>query len=525
MSTKRSYALAYAAFALSLTLSLAVAAMISCGGSTTSSSNPTTGTVKTYLSDPPTCSLEFNHVWVTITKVEANISATSNSGWQTLVDLTQNPQQVDLLALNPSATAGFCGTLYLLGSNPLPPGKYQQIRLILMANNASGTLSGNACTTGEFNCVVPRNTDGSDGTPAELRLSSQAQTGIKITTSQMANGGLTVTAGQSTDFDIDFNTCASILRQGNGQYRFKPVLHGGEVSTTSNSISGKVVEGTGSPDPGMGIPNAIVLLEQPDTSTTPPTDRVIAKGLTNSDGSFIFCPLAPTSSGNKFDVVVAGATTKTVATVPTTTTYNPSVVFGVPIGGSTASIPLFPETDSTGGLVSPGGATIGGQITTQAGTSTAVAGDVQLSALQSVTNGAGTVNLTIPMLDKSSTPSGNVTDSQPPIYTTVTTTSASGGCATGSLDCVGYSVLVPASAVAMGTYDSTNGNNVVAPSSNSQAMYTIEGLANGTDGLLNCTSPNNGDATSNSITVSPGSSVDQTTENTLKLDLTGCTAP
>src|SRR5512146_3095579 len=101
MNTKRSHARGYAAFVLSLTLSFAVAAMISCGGSTTSS-NPTTGTVKTYLSDPPTCSLEFNHVWVTITKVEANISATSNSGWQTLVDLTQNPQQVDLLALNPS---------------------------------------------------------------------------------------------------------------------------------------------------------------------------------------------------------------------------------------------------------------------------------------------------------------------------------------------------------------------------------------------------------------------------------------
>jgi len=485
------------------------------------------GTVKTYLSDPPTCSLEFNHVWVTITKVEANISATSNSGWQTLVDLTKNPQQVDLLALNPSTTKGFCGTLYLLGSNPLPPGKYQQIRLILMANNASGTLSGNACTTGGFNCVVPRNPDGTDGTPAELQLSSQAQTGIKITTSQMSNGGLTVTAGQSTDFDIDFNTCASILKQGNGQYRFKPVLHGGEVSTTTNSISGKVVEGAGSPNPGMGIPNAIVLLEQPDSSTTPPTDRVIAKGLTNSDGTFDFCPLAPTSSGNKFDVVVAGASTQTVATVTTTTTYNPSVVFGVPIGGATASIPLFPENASTGGLVSPGGAEIGGEITTQGTGSTPVAGDVQLSALQTVSNGSSNVNLTIPVLDKSSTPDGNVTDSQPPIYTTATNTSTSNpkGCATGSLDCVGYSVTVPASAVAVGTYDSTNGNNVVAPSSTSQAMYTIEGLANGTDGLLNCTSPNNGDATSNSITVSPGSSVDQTTENTLKLDLTGCTAP
>ena len=525
MKIKMSDARVYTAVALSLAISFAVAAMISCGGSTTStSSNPTTGTVKTYLSDPPTCSLKFNHVYVTITKVEANISDTSNSGWQTLVDLTDNPQQVDLFSLNTTADPNFCGTLYLLGSKMLPPGKYRQIRLFLMANNASGTLSGNACSTGGFNCVVPRNPDGTDGAPVELQLSSQAQTGIKITTSQMPNGGLTVTAGQSTDLNIDFQTCASILKQGNGQYRFKPVLHGGEVSTMTNSISGKVVEGTGSPNPGMGIPNAIVLLEQPDSSTTPPIDRVIAKGLTSSDGTFIFCPLAPTSGGNNFDVVVAGATSETGATLTTTTTYNPSVVFNVPIGGNTGSIPLFAET-SSGGSADP--AVISGQITTQGTGSTPVAGDVQLTALQSVTNGSDTVNLTIPVLDKASTPDSNVTDSQPPVYTTVTTTSP-GGCATSSLDCVGYSVTVPASAVAVGTYDSTNGNNVVAPGSTSEAMYTLEGLADGaTNDTLNSTlltcSPTS--ATSNSVTVNPGTSVDQTTESTLTLAFTGCTAP
>ncbi len=368
MKFKISDARVYTAFALSLTLSLAVAAMISCGGSTMSSSNPTTGTVKTYLSDPPTCSMDFDHVYVTVTKVEANISDSSNSGWQTLVDLTGNPQQVDLLSLNPAATPGFCGTLYLLGSKALPPGKYQQIRLILMAN--TGTVSGNKCSAG-VNCVVPTSTN--PNPPSyELLLSSQAQTGIKIPASQIANGGLTVTAGQSTDFNIDFQTCASIVKQGNNQYRFKPVLHAGEVSTNTNSITGKVVEGTGSPNPGMGIPNAIVLLEQPDTSTTPPTDRVILSGLTGQDGSFAFCPIASNASGN-FDVVVAGTTTEG----STTTVYNPSVVFNVPTGGSTASIPLFAETSSGGGGTGP--AVIGGQITTQGTGSTPVAGDVQLT--------------------------------------------------------------------------------------------------------------------------------------------------
>jgi hypothetical protein len=224
----------------------------------------------------------------------------------------------------------------MLGSKTLQPGKYLQIRVFLMANNGSGTLSNNACTTGGFNCVVPRNPDGTDGTPVELQLSSQAQTGIKIPGSQIANGGLTVTAGQSTDFNIDFQTCTSILRQGNGKYRFKPVLHAGEVSTNTNSITGKVVEGPGSPNPGMGIPNAIVLLEQPDSGSPTPTDRVILSGLTASDGSFGFCPIASNASGS-FDIVVAGTTTEGA----TTTTYNPSVVFGVPVGGSPGSIPYL----------------------------------------------------------------------------------------------------------------------------------------------------------------------------------------
>jgi uncharacterized protein DUF4382 len=518
MGINRNHVRVCTAFVLSFVLTFVIAGFISCGGSTMSSVGPTTGTVRTFLSDPPTCSLDFSHVWVTITKVEANISATDNSGWQTLVDLTGNPQQVDLLSLNPTATPGFCGTLFMLGQKSLPPGKYQQIRLTLMANNASGSVSGNACTTGGFNCVVPRNPDGTDGTVAELQLSSQAQTGIKIPASQITDGGLTVTAGQSTDLNIDFQTCASIVKEGNGQYRFKPVLHAGEVSTNTNSITGKVVEGAGSPNPGMGVANAIVLLEQPDSGLPTPTDRVILSGLTASDGSFAFCPIASNASGN-FDIVVAGTTTQGA----TTTTYNPSVVFGVPVGGSPGSIPIFAET-SIGLLANP--ATISGQITTQGTGSTPVAGDVQVTATQSVTNGSSTVLLTIPVLQKTSTPGGSLTDSQPPVYTTVATPTSA--CATASLDCVAYSLTLPASAVAVGTWDSNSGNNVVAPSSINSATYTIEGLADGSMNtslnttLLTCTSS---PATSNSINVIPGSSVDQTTQSSLTLALTGCTAP
>ncbi|MEJ2007205.1 MAG: DUF4382 domain-containing protein [Acidobacteriota bacterium] len=524
---KKSRIHSYTVLGISLVLSLAVVAIVGCGGNNSSSSNPTTGTVNTFISDPPTCSLQDPAVYVTITKVLANVNANAapnSSGWQTLVDLTNDPQQVDLMTLNPDATKDFCGTLFKLGTKALPPGKYQQIRLILLANNASSGPSSNACTdkadgtTYGWNCVVSSNKS-----YHELQLPSEAQTGIKIPSSQITNGGLTVTAGQSVDFNINFDSCASIVQEGTGQYSLKPVLHAGEVTLNGeNTISGKVVEGAGAPNPGTGIGSAIVLLEQPDTSTTPPTDRVIWAGTTNPDGTFAFCPVA--SSSTNYDVVVAGTTTETTASGTTTTTYNPSVVFGVPVGGATGSIPLFAETASgTGGT---GPAQISGQITTS-GSST-VGGDVQLSALQSVTDGSNTVNITVPVLQSTSTPTGNVTMSQPPIYTTVDTTSANGGCAAGSTDCVGYTIAVPASAAAFGTYDSSSGNNVQQATSTNSATYTINALADGSTNttlnstLLSCTPTA---ANSDAVTVEPGQSVTQGNDGSLVLGLTGCTAP
>jgi hypothetical protein len=485
---------------LSLALSITVAAMISCGSSSTSSNTPTTGTVQTFLSDPPTCSAYYDHVYVTITKVEANISATSNSGWQTLVDLTSAPKQVDLMTLNPSATPNFCGTLYLLAQQQLPPGKYQQIRLILLANDAASGPSNNACSAG-FNCVVPHGSS----TSYELDLSSEAQTGIKIPASQIANGGLTVTAGQNTDFNIDFDSCASIVQEGNGQYRLKPVLHAGEVSLNNSVISGKAVDSSS----GAAIPNALVLLEQPDPNDAT-TDRVVMSGMTGSDGSFSFCPL-PASNTN-FDIVVAGQVMQS-GTVPSTTTYNPTILFAVPIGANVGNIPLYAETATTSlnctvGSTCPG--TISGQITST-NSGTPVAGSVEVSALQSVTNGSTTIKVTIPVF---------MATSQPPDFTTNSTTPTA-GCATASADCTAYSLSVPASSPAIGTY-STSSISFTAPTSTSQASYTVNALADGSNGLMTC-SPTS--MTSNSVTVNSGSTVTSSSEPTLNFAFTGCTAP
>jgi len=48
--------------------------------------------------------------------------------------------------------------------------------------------------------------------------------------------------GKPRTLDIDFNACASIVTEGNGQFRLKPVLHAGEVTLTSSSINGTIVD-------------------------------------------------------------------------------------------------------------------------------------------------------------------------------------------------------------------------------------------------------------------------------------------
>ncbi len=501
----------YTLLLCSIVLALGVVALVSCGGNSQPTA-ATTGTINTFLSDPPTCGNLYSDVYVTVTKVQANLNADagpSDSGWQTLVDLTSTPMQVDLTKLNPSSTANFCGTLFMLGQKVLPPGKYQQLRLYLLANNASSGPSDNACSKG-WNCVVP---NGSSST-YELQLASQAQTGIKIPSSQISNGGLTVTVGQSVDLNIDINSC-SIVRQGNGTYLLKPVLHAGEVSMNTNTISGKVVQGSTGANPGAPIIGAVVMLEQPDPNDAT-IDRVIMSGVTQQDGTFAFCPLPPSNSSN-FDVVVGGPAPQSL----TDSTYNPSVVFNVGVGDGTGSIPLFPETGTPSGP-----ATISGQILTSDGSSQPVSGGVQISALQSVTDPSdnSVIKVTVPLFDWTSAPASNVTSAQPPIYTTVDTTSASNGCATGSADCVGYSVSVPASNAAAGDYNSSSGNNVTAPSTSDPVTYYINALADGSsDGLMTCTSLSSSQ-TSDPVTVTPGGSADQTQsgESSLKFTFSSC---
>ena len=344
---------------------------VTCGGGGDggSSSTGSTGTVNTSISDPPTCKADFSNVWVTITRVRAHKSpnADSNdSGWVDLLDLRDKPQQIDLLSLD----SDNCILTMLGSTSGIPAGQYQQIRLYLLSNSPASTEKTplpNRCEGSGFNCVAL-----SGGGTETLQLSSEAQTGIKIPSGQIAGGRFTVPAGQAMDLNLDFDACSSIVRQGNGQFRLKPVLHAGEISLITNAaISGRVIENG---NPNAPIENAIVLIEQKDSENI---DRVIMQKLTDPDGKFIFCPLP----SGAYDVVIGGKNSAAI--------YIPTITLGVGVGAAMGNISLLRAPELA--------ANINGQVTAQI-TSPGKEVDIDISALQ---NADASLRVTVPVLQGS----------------------------------------------------------------------------------------------------------------------------
>jgi hypothetical protein len=483
--------------------------IIRCGGGSmqTSSQVTTTGAITTSLSDPPTCAAPngpFSHVWVTITKVTANISSSAgptDSGWVTLLDLTSTPKQIDLLSLASTT----CLLTQLGSTSGLLPGNYQQIRLYLLSNSpASGAASPspNQCPANAFNCVALSN-----GSVEPLKLSSEAQTGIKIPPGQITGGGIQLTAGQAADLNIDFNTCDSIVQEGNGQFRLKPTLHAGEVSVNNNAISGTVVDSTTS----KPIAGAMIFIEKADSANI---DRVIEQATSASDGTFIFCPL-PSDS---YDVVVDA---ETASSLGLTNTYNATVTFKVSTGTAIGNIPLVPEPITVGTTTTTSSpATIEGQITTttSATMGQATSADVNLSALQSVVvPGSSTPMLvTVPVLLRTPSTSNVATAITP----SVQFPGSASSCPSGT-DCNNYLLMVPASNPQAGVFSSSPPTSYTAPAG-SPVIYWVNAQAFTpmTGGTADC-SPSSQPTTfdsSDQLTATPSGTT------TLNFSFTGCTA-
>lgn len=478
----------YTIVALSLVLSAAVAVIISsCGGSTTPSQS-TTGTVKTYISDPAVCSSnssptgDFSSVYVTITKVTANVNADAgpnDSGWQTVVDLTKNPMQIDLLSLESKTCL-----LTELGNTSLPAGKYQQIRLYLLSNNpSSGTPvpSSNSCTGAGWNCVVPNS-----GGPEELQLSSEAQTGIKIPSSQIASGGLTVAQGEGVDLGINFDTCDSLVHQGNHMWRLKPVLHASEVTTNSDTLTGTVVDA----NTQKPIPDAVVSLEQPEEGV----DTVSIATTTDADGNFSFCN-NNLDMGATYDVVVTAMDTSGMNPI----TYNATVTLNVPVGSALGKIPMVPESNTASGPAKIVGqvTTTSASTTTGAGSTDATAATITVSTLQA----AGTSKIvTIPPF------SGTATFTTGTKSTLDNGVSVVGSCQSGT-DCENYLFKVPASNPSVGTFTRGQTTNYSSPAPN-PALYWVQAIATlpGEGDTADCT-PSVIPSTFTAGTTSPGNQI------------------
>ena len=434
---------------LALGCLLICVAIVTACSSVSGTSGSGMGTVNTMVSDPATCaspSGPFSHVYVTITDAQANVSSTAgdnDSGWVDLTpSLSKAPKQIDLLG----QANNQCFLASIGDSQQLQAGTYQQIRLILADNSLS--VSGNLCGSAA-NCVML--TSDASNTPHQLLLSSESKTGLKIPSGQIAGGGFTVAAGKTVDLDIDFMTCESIVREGNGQYRLKPVLHAGEVSTTSSSINGKVLDkATGNPASGTVTVN----LEQKDQSGI---DRIVRSATAAADGTFVFCPL----SAGTYDVIVVGTRTDGVL-------YEPTVLTGVSVGDTTGNINLYlPATAATSA------ATLTGVVTSQNSSNAATPADVGLSVLETVNSTTYTIPLPLTSTQTAATL---------PVETAGSTTTLT--CPTGT-DCASYTMHISSGGPYVGAWSA--GGATLAQST-PLATYVVDGIATvpSSGGLADC---------------------------------------
>jgi hypothetical protein len=382
--------------------------------------------------------------------------------------LAGSPVQVDLLG---AATQCF---LKILGSSELQPGRYQQIRIILADNNAS--VNGNRCGS-TANCVVlasdPQN-------PRPLQLSAESKTGIKIAPGQIAGGKFVVAAGESKDLDLDFNACRSIVPEGNGTFRLRPVLRAGEVAQQA-AINGTVIDaGTQAPISGG---NTVVALEQNDGNGV---DRVIMETVADASGAFSFCPVA----SGAYDIVVAAINGAGVA-------YAATVITGVQSSTALGKVTLT-------AALAP--ASVMGTITTSTG-SAGTSADLTLSALQSIMVNGGNLLVTVPLAAQSAS--------------TATLMTAPGMSCPANTDCVSYTLSVPAANPSVGAL-SSSGNQSPAPPAAGTVNYTLgaEAFVPGSASQTDC-SPldlqTSQTSSSTPLTVTQGVSVTAAT-----LAFTGC---
>jgi hypothetical protein len=164
-------------------------------------------------------------------------------------------------------------------------------------------------------------------------------------------------------------------------------------------------------------------------------------------------------------------------------TYSATVITGVKAGDALGNVPLTPA-----GLP----ASITGQITS-AGTSGAVAVDLSVSALQPAGNN---LLITVPLAQQSA----------------ATASLTTANC--GSVDCVNYTLSVPAANPAVAAFTTINPTPAAPAGPPVNYIVDAQAFAPGSSGTQDCSSP---DLQAPALSVTVGASVPATT-----LNLTGC---
>ena len=248
----------------------ALAALAACGGGDDSGGQ---GTLRLAMTDAPACG--FDAVNVTVERVRVHQSSTAApeaDGWSDLV--LDPPQRLNLLDLTN-------GVLSELGQWPLDAGSYQQLRLVLGANDDRTPLA---------NSVRP-----SGGTEVALKTPSGQQSGVKM------NANIDIAANQMTDFVLDFDACKSVVSAGaSEQYLLKPVVQ--VIPRLISGVGGHV-------DAALFDAGAVISLQQ--------NGAVIRSTVPDATGRFL---LQPAPSGSYSVVFTAPArTTMVINNVPVVT--------------------------------------------------------------------------------------------------------------------------------------------------------------------------------------------------------------
>jgi hypothetical protein len=184
--------------------------LLSCGGSGGGSGTSVTnsGTLSMSITDAkPVLPPGATHVFVTIDEVSVH---KDGGDWVTL-PLAQSPYTIDLLQFSDGTST------QLVPPASLTTGKYTQIRL--------GVTGGSI--------VFDTNGDGTDDETVPLEVPSG-----NLKTDE--NFDFEVYGGGAVDLMVDFDLSQSIVVEGNGTYKLKPVLHivgTQEAATITGTIS------------------------------------------------------------------------------------------------------------------------------------------------------------------------------------------------------------------------------------------------------------------------------------------------